>query len=176
MMVLRLETLTEYARYTEQHPDELRELYCDLHISVTSFFRDPESFQSLSKLFKKVLNEDAQRRDAIRVWVPGCATGEEVYSLAISLNELIQETQLALPIQLFGTDISELALERARQGIYSEIIAENVSPERLQRYFVKIDSGYQIVKAVRESCVFARHDLTKAPLFSVSISSAVETF
>ncbi len=166
MMVLRIETLSEYARYAEHHPDELRELYRDLLISVTSFFRDPESFESLSKLFRKLLDGNVQRSDPIRVWVPGCATGEEVYSLAISLNELIHEMQLTLPIQLFGTDISELALERARKGIYSEIIQENVSPERLRRFFAKIDSGYQIVKAIRENCVFARHDLTKDPPFS----------
>ena len=161
MMVLHIASLAEYARYATGHPGEIRELYRDLLISVTSFFRDSDVFQSLSKLLSSMLSEDTARRDAIRIWVPGCATGEEVYSLAICLNELLQEKQLALPVQLFGTDLSELALEHARRGIYSEIITENISKERLQRFFSKFDGGYQIVKIIRESCVFARHDVTR---------------
>ncbi len=166
MMVLRLDTLADYARFTEQHPAELRELYHDLLISVTSFFRDPESFESLADLLAKRFEGDARKRESLRVWVPGCATGEEVYSLAICLNELLDLKQQTIPIQLFGTDISERALERARHGIYSEIICENVSAERLRRFFIKTESGYQINKAIRESCVFARHDVTRDPPFS----------
>ncbi|MCU1292890.1 MAG: Chemotaxis protein methyltransferase CheR [Bryobacterales bacterium] len=167
IMVLRLDSLREYARYVEQHPAELLELYQDLLISVTSFFRDPDTFQALSNLLANMLSDERQRGDAIRVWVPGCATGEEVYSIAIVLNELLQELQMTLPIQLFGTDISEVALERARHGIYSEIITENVSPERLRRYFARIERGYQIAKVIRENCVFAHHDVTRDPPFSM---------
>ncbi len=166
MMVLRIETLSEYARYAQQQPTELQELYRDLLISVTSFFRDPEAFESLSKHVSDMLTQDSQRREPIRLWVPGCATGEEVYSLAMCLNELLSKLELAVPIQLFGTDVSELALERARRGLYSEVISEDVSPARLRRFFTKADSGYQIVKLIRESCVFARHDVTKDPPFS----------
>lgn len=166
MMVLRLDTLGDYARYAEQHPTELRELYQDLLISVTSFFRDPDAFEALMKLVSEALDNEKPRQAAIRAWVPGCATGEEVYSVAICLNELLQQKQLSLPIQIFGTDISERSLDRARQGTYSEIITENVSPERLKQFFTKNDGGYQINKVIRESCVFARHDLTKDPPFS----------
>ena len=166
MMVLRINSLGEYAQYAEQHAAEVKELYGDLLISVTSFFRDPESFRALCELFTKALSGDCGRKDAIRVWVPGCATGEEVYSLAICLNTLAGDLGLSLPFQFFGTDIDEVALERARQGKYSEIISEDVTPERLKRFFNKIDSGYQIVKQIRESCVFARHDLTRDPPFS----------
>ncbi len=166
MMVLRIDSLGEYRRYAEEHGSELGELYRDLLISVTSFFRDPAVFESLTKHLAERLGQDGQRREAIRVWVPGCATGEEVYTLAICLNELLEEKGLASPVQIFGTDISELALDRARRGTYSEIIAETVSAERLRRYFSKVESGYQVVKQIRESCVFARHDLTRDPPFS----------
>ena len=166
MMVLRIDSLGDYAHHAELHPAELQELYKDLLISVTSFFRDPEVYDALTQILTKMLSQDSDRREGVRVWVPGCATGEEVYSLAISLHELLEELRLSLPVQLFGTDISEVALERARQARYSEIIAEDVSPERLKRYFNKVDSGYQVVKLIREGCVFARHDLTRDPPFS----------
>ena len=166
MMVLRINSLGEYAQYAEQHAAEVKELYGDLLISVTSFFRDPESYSALCELFTKALSGNRGRKESIRVWVPGCATGEEVYSLAICLNTLAGDLGLSLPFQFFGTDIDEAALERARQGKYSEIISEDVTPQRLKRYFNKIDSGYQIIKQIRESCVFARHDLTRDPPFS----------
>lgn len=165
MMVLRLETLGDYARYVERNPAELRELYRDLLISVTSFFRDPESFEALSKLLVGVLSK-RQKEEPVRVWVPGCATGEEVYSLAICLLELLQERQMGAALQLFGTDISEIALDRARRGMYPTSIEEDIPPERLRRFFTKVDSGYQINKLIRENCVFARHDVTKDPPFS----------
>ncbi len=166
MMVLRLDTLNEYARYLEGHPAELRELYRDLLISVTSFFRDPESFQALSRLLGETLSKRSKHDEAVRVWVPGCATGEEVYSLAICLIEVLQADFSSTSIQLFGTDISDMALDRARQGSYPAGIEEDIEPERLRRFFSKVDSGYQISKTVRESCVFARHDITRDPPFS----------
>jgi len=166
MMVLRLDTLREYARHIEHHPEELRELYRDLLISVTSFFRDPATYASLAKLMAKQLEKRKSNEEPVRVWVPGCSTGEEVYSLAICVFELLGELQLTLPVQLFGTDISDTALDRARRGLYPAAIEEDVEPERLRRFFSKVDSGYQINKAVRESCVFARHDVTKDPPFS----------
>ncbi len=166
MMVLRNDNLAEYARYCEQHPAELGELYRDLLISVTNFFRDPEVFEALGKLLGAALTERAQPDQPVRVWVPGCATGEEVYSYAISIHEALEEHQLSAPLQIFGTDISEMALERARQGIYSEAIKQDVSPTRLSRFFTKIEGGYQISKGLRESCIFARHDVTKDAPFS----------
>ena len=166
MMVLRHDTLAEYAHYAEKHPAEIRELYRDLLISVTSFFRDPSVFTILGQL----LTTDFAHREAsdgpIRVWVAGCATGEEVYSLAICLREILGYARQNIPVQIFGTDIHEAALERARKGIYAESITEDVSAERLNSFFTKVETGYQVAKPIRESCVFARHDVTRDPPFS----------
>jgi two-component system CheB/CheR fusion protein len=164
MIVHRAEHLRDYVEYAQQHPAELKELYRDLLIVVTNFFREPETFESLRKILIGTMS--AHRKDAIRVWVPGCATGEEVYSLAICIYETLQDRGLSLRMQMFGTDISDFALSRAREGIYSGAIAQDVSPERLGRFFLKVDSGYQISKSIRESCVFARQDLTRDPPFS----------
>ncbi len=166
MMVQRVDSLSEYAQYVERHPAELRELYRDLLISVTSFFRDPENFDVLIKLLVSTLTGRSNKEESVRVWVPGCATGEEVYSLAICLYEVLKDNQLSVPLQLFGTDISDVALDRARRGLYPVGIEEDLQPERLRRFFSKVDSGYQINKVIRESCVFARHDVTKDPPFS----------
>lgn len=166
LMILQIETMAEYAHFLQNRPAELAELYKDLLISVTSFFRDAEAFEALIRCLKVALEQHPHRRDPLRVWVPGCATGEEVYSLAIRLKEFIQEQELLLSLQLFGTDISEPALERARQGLYTGAITETVSEHRLRRFFAKVDGGYQINKMIRELCVFARHDITKDPPFS----------
>lgn len=167
MMVLRVETMAEYARRIEESSAELRELYKDLLISVTSFFRDPECFDALTRLL--LVGTLARRNESdqpVRVWVPGCSTGEEVYSVAICLFEALQDHQPPVPLQLFGTDISEIALDRARRGSYPPSIEESIQPERLARFFSKVDNGYQINKVVREACVFARHDVTKDAPFS----------
>ncbi len=166
MMVLRLDGLSEYARYLDHQPSELKDLYRDLLISVTSFFRDTDTFQALPNALRERLTARDQSGEPVRVWVPGCATGEEVYSLAICLHELFEESQTPISLQLFGTDISDIALDRARRGTYPSSIEEEVNPERLARFFTKVENGYQINKSIRESCVFARHDVTKDPPFS----------
>jgi PAS domain S-box-containing protein len=166
MMVTRVGSLSEYTRYIDEHPSELNELYRDLLVSVTSFFRDPDSFVAVKKLLVDALAPQRQEDDPLRIWIPGCATGEEVYSLAICSFEALEEKALSIPIQIFGTDISELALDRARNGIYSAAIEEHISSERLRRFFTKVDSGYQINKSIRENCIFARHDVTRDPPFS----------
>jgi PAS domain S-box-containing protein len=166
MMVLRIERLADYARHAAEHPEEVRELYRDLLIGVTSFFRDPASFEALTQLLSAKLAERSENGEPVRVWVPGCASGEEVYSLAICLFELLQERQAPLLLQLFGTDISDVALERARSGVYPALIADDVSPLRLTRFFTKLNGDYQISKLIRESCIFARHDVTRDPPFS----------
>ncbi len=165
MMVLRLESMGQYAQYTEANPEELRELYRDLLISVTSFFRDPVMFTAIKQFLREDLSSSRELDRPIRVWVPGCATGEEVYSLAICLQELKEELNLQRQIQIFGTDISEGALERARQGLYAESALQDITSDRLQ-HFTKIDGKYQISKAIRETCIFARHDVTRDPPFS----------
>jgi two-component system CheB/CheR fusion protein len=164
MIVKRTETLREYAQLLDQQPEETVQLYRDLLISVTSFFRDTAVFDALRLLLRDLLLAH-KGQEAFRVWIPGCATGEEVYTLAICVKELTDELQLNTPVQFFGTDISELALDRARAAIYPEIIAQDVSSERLRRFFFRKDGGYLVSKAIRETCVFARQDVTTDPPF-----------
>jgi two-component system CheB/CheR fusion protein len=166
MVLHRFESFVDYLSYIRSTPGEVQALYEDILINVTEFFRDPEAFQALSEtVFPKIM-EDKLRHAPIRIWVPGCATGEEVYTIAICLLEFLENRPNERTIQIFGTDISDVALEAARAGIYSEAIAQNVSQERLRRFFTKLESGYQIVKRIREMCVFAKHNLTKDPPFS----------
>ena len=165
MIVHRSQNLGEYLVYLEEHPEEVQELYKDILISVTRFFRDPDSFLALATHLGGMLR-NKQTPDSFRVWVPGCATGEEVYSLAICLQELFLQQGIRPALQLFGTDISELALGKARAGLFAESIAPDVSPERLQQYFHKVDGHYQIGKSIRDCCVFAKQDLTCDPPFS----------
>ncbi len=155
----------EYLSYLQGHPEEIPELFQDLLISVTQFFRDPDAFSALTNYLGEVLKK-AEPKSLFRVWVPGCATGEEVYSLAICLDELFHKEGLHPTLQIFGTDISDLALSAARAGRYAEKIGQDVSAERLQRYFHKINGQYQINQSTRDVCVFAKQDLTRDPPFS----------
>jgi two-component system CheB/CheR fusion protein len=165
MTIHKLERLSDYARYVEDNPVETRLLFEDMLIHVTSFFRDPETFEALrNEVFPGFL-VDRPTDSPIRVWVPGCSTGEEVYSLAIALLEFLGDRGMP-PIKLFGTDLSEPAIETARAGRYPGSIVADVSPSRLRRFFIPADGGYQINKMVRDLCVFARHDVTHDPPFS----------
>src|SRR5207245_11477869 len=112
------------------------------------------------------LLKDRPPDSAIRIWVPGCSSGEEAYSIAICLLEALAEARRDFDIQIFGTDISDLAIEKARAGVYPENIRQDVSPERLGHFFVKVERGYQIGKRIREMCVFAKQNLVKDPPFS----------
>ena len=166
MTLCKMDSLAEYAQYIKDHPEELEALYHDLLIKVTGFFRDPETFEALkSEVFPIILRERPANRP-VRIWVPGCATGEECYSIAICLLEFLGDRVTDTPIQIFATDIDETALARARSGRYIENIALDISPERLRRYFMKIDQNYQILHTIREQCTFARHDLCRDPPFS----------
>lgn len=165
MIVRKCASLAEYLTYVQHQPDELRELYKDILISVTSFFRDPASFDALAQQLTPLVR-DAGTGSSLRVWVPGCATGEEVYSIAILLREIIEREGIQSRVQLFGTDLSESALEQARSGVYPERIAENVSAERLHAFFHRVERGYQITKALRDTCLFAKQDVSRDPPFS----------
>jgi two-component system CheB/CheR fusion protein len=166
MLVNRIETLDAYARHLEGDASEIHALYQDCLITVTSFFRDPAVFEVLSEQVLPLLLKDRAPDAPIRVWVPGCGTGEEVYSIAICVLERAGELSRNPSMQIFATDLSESALEKARTGLYLENIAQDVSAERLQRFFTKVDGHYQISKTIRETCVFARHDLAKDAPFS----------
>ena len=166
MVLHKLDGLGDYVKYVEQNPTELQALYQDILIHVTRFFREPASFEALKQHVLPVALEHRGNDHPIRIWVCGCSTGEEAYSLAITTFEFLDEVGQTTPIQLFATDVSESAIEHARDGIYPESIAADVSPERLRRFFSKADSGYRIAKRVRDVCVFARQDVTRDPPFS----------
>jgi two-component system, chemotaxis family, CheB/CheR fusion protein len=166
MALLKIEKVGAYIRVLTENQKELDALYHDLLIKVTSFFREPASFKVLQdKVFAAIVKSRIPQ-EPIRIWVPGCSSGEEVYSLAIAFLEFLGDNAVAAPLQIFGTDVSESALEKARSGTYIENIALDVSPERLRRWFVRTDRGYQISKDIREACIFARQNVAADPPFS----------
>lgn len=169
-----MDRLSDYVRYIQSTPAELDELYRDILIHVTGFFRDKAMFETLEKSVPSNLFCDRPENDPVRVWIPGCSTGEEVYSIAMTLFEYVWEHSKDIPaagasaktFQFFATDISDAALNRARAGVYTEAQIAAVSQERRKRFFVRTDSGYQVNKSVREMCVFAKHNIAKDPPFS----------
>src|SRR6266849_413863 len=158
--------LKDYVQFLRLHPAEVEALYGDMLIKVTSFFREPDAFEALkTEVFPTILKHRSPE-EPVRVWVPGCSTGEETYSQAIALLEFLGNRRADIPVQLFGTDLSQGSIEKARAGIYPESIAADVSPERLRRFFVKVEGGYRINKTIRDVCVFARQNLLQDPPFS----------
>ena len=167
MLLYKLEHLEDYAAYLQEHPAEVKALYEEILIHVTSFFRDLEAFELLKVLVFPHITQNKSAEKPIRIWVSGCSTGEEVYSLAICLLEFLAAQATTLPIQIFATDISDIAIDKARSGIYQENQMVEVSPLRRRQFFYALEGGgYQISKAVRELCVFARQDLGSDPPFS----------
>lgn len=166
MVLHKFESLKEYAAHLRAHAAEVKELFNDILIHVTGFFRDPSVFQSLKKkLFARIIKGKGPD-EPIRVWIPGCSTGEEVYSIAMSLMEFMTDRKLHHPVQIFGTDIHEAALEKARAGLYGENIRSDISMDRLRRYFIKTEGGYRVNKSIREMCIFARQNVVVDPPFS----------
>jgi len=166
MALLKTDTLTDYIKYLQDTPEEIKSLASDVLIHVTSFFRDPEVFKKLSTTIFPALIKHKTAGAPIRVWVTGCSSGEEVYSIAIALLEFLGEDSAKFPIQFFGSDISERMIEKARTGLFTEGALLDMDPKRLKRFFVKVENGYRISKLVRDLCVFVRHDLAKDPPFS----------
>jgi two-component system CheB/CheR fusion protein len=151
----------------ESDPQEVDALYRDLLINVTSFFRDPDLFESLKKNVFPAITQNKSPTTPVRIWVPGCSTGQEAYSLAMVLIEYFDDKPTRPAIQIFATDLSDpSALERARVGVYPEGIEIEISPERLQRFFRKEDHVYRVEKMIRDMCVFARQNLIADPPFS----------
>ncbi len=166
MLLKDVGTPSQYLKTLESNPKEVQALFDDILINVTEFFRDPESFRVLKNLAWPVIVQDRPGNAPIRIWVPGCSTGEEVYSIAMCLTEYLEEARLDIAIQIFATDISESVIDKSRAGLYPENIAADIAPDRLRRFFVKVDRGYEIAKRIRDICVFARHNLFKDPPFS----------
>ncbi len=195
MVLHQLERIDDYVRLLQKQPAELDALFQDILINVTSFFREPDTFEALKTevfpllLEKKRLPLQGEGRDGgkpdathpapalplkgredlespLRVWVPACSTGEEAYSLAIALIEFLGDRASRTPFQIFATDIDDKAIDQARRGFYPEGISADVSAERLQRFFIKTGDGYQVGKAIRDACVFAVQNVIKDPPFS----------
>ncbi len=166
MTVNQLSRLRDYVRYLQQSPLEVETLFKELLIGVSNFFRDPEAFQALNQIVIPALFKDRPMDDPVRVWVPGCATGEEAYSIAMMLREQLDGLKQEYKLQVFATDIDSTAIETARNGVYPDSIAVDVSAERLRRFFTREDNSYQVSKAVRDTLVFAEQNLIKDPPFS----------
>ncbi|MDT0651718.1 CheR family methyltransferase, partial [Autumnicola edwardsiae] len=165
MALSNKENPPKYLEFLRENKSEQDVLYQDLLIPVTSFFRDTEIFSNLCETLLPDILENKTGDGPIRVWVAGCSTGQEAYTIAMCMLEFLDEQESQEKVQLFGTDISEPAILKARSGIYKRSEIEDISPERLERFFNKIDSSYQIKKEVREKCVFANHNFLKDPPF-----------
>ena len=162
----QLKGVPQYVRYLEENPHEIDLLFKELLISVTNFFRDPEAFAVLASPVLPELLKSRPDNHAFRIWVPGCATGEEVYSLAILMRECLEPEKRHRDVQIFGTDLDHEAIEVARHGRYPAGISADVTPERLQRHFVADDGSYRIGKEIREMAVFAVQNVIKDPPFT----------
>ncbi len=166
-MALRgFETLDDYRRELEQNREEASALCEDCFVTVTSFFREPPVFEELKNRVFPVLVDNREPDDPIRIWVPGCATGEEAYSIAICLMEFLDERKASVPFQIFATDVSESAIEKARAGTYIDSELAHVSAQRLTRFFNRMERGHQVTKNIRDVCVFAKHNVARDPPFS----------
>ena len=166
MQARQCETVENYIAYLRENPDEAALLFRDLLINVTSFFRDKDAFAALEQAVIPRLFEKKGASDWVRVWTPGCATGEEAVSIAILMREHMAKLPVAPRVTIFATEIDEAALNAARAGRYPEALMEGVSPERRQRFFIADTGGYVVVKEVRDLCVFSAHDILRDPPFS----------
>ncbi len=166
MVVHKIDKIKEYAKYVQKNSAEVKALYQDMLINVTSFFRGPRVFEALKSAVFPAIQKNLMRERGIRVWTPGCASGEETYSVAITLLEFLGDRASQIPIQFFGTDVSDTSVTRARSGVYPENIQADVSPERLQKFFTKAEGGYRVSKIIRDMCIFAQHNVLNDPHFS----------
>lgn len=166
MQAAQAASLADYVDLLRQEPQEVEALFRDLLIGVTQFFRDAHAFDVLRRDVIPKLLQDKGPDDPVRVWVPGCATGEEAYSIAILLRERMIETGAVPKVQIFATDIDDHALAIARAGLYPEAIGRDVSPERLEHFFVREGGDYRVAKEIREMCIFSVHNVIKDAPFS----------
>jgi len=168
MGIHQIDRIASYVRFLKVNPQELELLFRELLIGVTSFFRDPAAWECLREVALTPLIEHAPAGHVLRAWVPGCSTGEEAYSLAISFKEATERYPQArrFPLQIFATDLDGDAIDRARKGRYPTSIASNVSSDRLARFFVATDNGYQVCKEIRDMVVFAPQNVVQDPPFT----------
>ncbi len=165
MILSKCPSLTEYCSLLKRSSRELDALYADVLISVTSFFRNPEMFEFLKrKAFPKLFAQ--RRQDSVRAWVLGCSTGQEAYSLAMIFEEYFDHHSPKPELQIFASDLNESLLARARTGVYTKTLVQDISPDRLRRFFTEEDGGYRVCKSLREMVVFARQNMLHDPPFS----------
>jgi two-component system CheB/CheR fusion protein len=165
MVLTKHDSPARYAEFVRGNAKELDALYTDVLISVTSFFRNPEAFEILkSRVLARLLAH--RGTDPLRVWVLGCSTGQEAYSIAMSYVEASDKAPHGRDIQIFATDLNDALLDKARAGLYARSLAQDISPERLRRFFVEEGGGYRVAKSLREKVVFARQNLISDPPFS----------
>ncbi len=158
-------TLASYAEFLRGNVPELDALYADTLINVTSFFRNPEAFDLLrQRIFPSLLRHGGN--DPVRVWVLGCSTGQEAYSIAMVFAECVEKTARPRKLQVFATDLNNANLDKARHGLYAKTLVQDVTPERLRRFFIEEEGGYRVIKSLREAVVFARQNLISDPPFS----------
>jgi two-component system CheB/CheR fusion protein len=167
MLLYKLSDLKSYFEYLKRHASEITVLYHDLLINVTCFFRDGDSMEYLRKAVLPQILRSKSGEEQVRIWVPACSTGEEAYSIAILLTEIQEESGSKVPIQIFGTDLSEIAISKARLGVYSPGDVADLPETRISKYFVKTENNnYRVHKRIRDLCVFAQHNVFKDPPFS----------
>ena len=168
MVVHQINRIASYVRYLQENPQEVELLFRELLIGVTSFFRDPEAWDQLQQESIPLLLAGRPAGGVLRAWSAGCSTGEEAYSLAIAFKEVLEQLKPAenISLQIFATDLDRDAIDKARQGFYPAGIAANVTPERLQRYFIKEENGYRVGKEIREMVTFATQNLIMDPPFT----------
>ena len=166
LQVLKISDPAEFLERLRKDPHEVDLLLQDLLIGVTSFFRDPEAYAAIEKHVIPSLLQNKTGRDTIRIWVPGCSTGEEAYSIAMLLRDHVPEGRDAPRLQIFATDIDENALELARTGRYPATIARDMPERRLKRYFTREDGTYRVASDLREACLFSVHNLLRDAPFS----------
>ena len=166
MVLHRLDSFGDYLKLLKNAAAELQNLTRDILICVTAFFRDPACYDTIKTQILPEIFADRGRAEPVRVWVVGCAGGEEAYSLAITIAEYQEENRFEVPVQIFASDLNENEVTKARAGKYLKSIVEDVLPERLRKFFTETDSGYQIIKRIREMCVFARQNVLADPPFS----------
>lgn len=166
MALRRMQSLADYRQALRDDPSEGEALCQDILINVTSFFRDPESFAALRNVAFPALVTNSDSEDPLRIWVVGCSSGEEAYSIAIALLEFMEERDIHRPVRIFGTDINQQMIARARQAWYPKSSVESLSRARRERYFAAVEGGYCVHKAVRALCTFAPHNAVTDPPFS----------
>lgn len=168
MALCKFDTLNEYLAFLVEEPEEIDTLYQDLLIPVSSFFRDVHVFNKLSDTYLKGIVERRKHGQPLRIWVAGCSTGEEAYSLAMVLCELLEKETSGvydIPVQIFASDLSEIAIQKARHGVYTAAEIADVSEERRQRFFTADKGGFRVKRQIRELCVFTVHDMLSDPPF-----------